>query len=166
MCHTPNVHLHWRLAEKMKHFWKCRGPYLLNRSMDLYRTKTNQMLKTSYIIWFHEKAVTMKFKFSCDMPNYSRLLTWCRWHRKYAPGVISSPGGSGLGVFSPPGGYSRSQFQGLGSAPRIKTPGMCWRFTPNVNLLIKPTPAHSVSLDVKIGGIKAGCHQPPLNNFQ
>ena len=38
-----------------------------------------------------------------------RNLAGIRCHRKCAPGVISSPGGSGLRVFSPPGDYARSQ---------------------------------------------------------
>ena len=47
-----------------------------------------------------------------------------RCHRVGPPGEISSPGGNGLRKFSPPGDFVRSYFQGLGSAPRAKPPGM------------------------------------------
>ena len=49
-------------------------------------------------------------------------------HRKYAPGKISSPGGSGLRIFSLPGDYAWSRSQGWGSAPRTKTLGMRQQF--------------------------------------
>ena len=59
-----------------------------------------------------------------------------------ALGEISSPGGGGLRVFPPPGDYARSRSEGWGSAPRTKSPGMRQRFAPNIDLSIKPAPAH------------------------
>ena len=48
-----------------------------------------------------------------------------RCHRVGPPGEISSPEVlNGLRKFSPPGDFVRSYFQGLGSAPRAKPPGM------------------------------------------
>ena len=91
-----------------------------------------------------------------------------RCHRKCTQGVISSPGGSGPRVFSPPRDYVRSQFQGWGSAPRIKlracADGLHQMLTFQLNLR-----QHTAFLEVSKRGIKAGCHQPPLNtglNFQ
>ena len=45
-------------------------------------------------------------------------------HIDLPPGEISSPGDNGLRKFSPPGDFVRLYFQGLGSAPRAKPPGM------------------------------------------
>ena len=58
------------------------------------------------------------------------MLVWPWCHKKYSPGEISSPGGSGLRVFSPPGGYTHSCFQDGSSTPRTNAPGMHYHY-PN-----------------------------------
>ena len=88
-----------------------------------------------------------------------------RCHRKWAPGEISSPGGSGLRVFPPPGDYARSRSEGWGSAPRTNLRACAngsrqiLTFQLNLRQRIYSAP---LFLGVK-GAIKAGCHQPVLN---
>ena len=77
-----------------------------------------------------------------------------RCHRKCTQGVISSPGGSGPRVFSPPRDYVRSQFQGWGSAPRIKlracADGLHQMLTFQLNLR-----QHTAFLEVSKKGYKS-----------
>ena len=63
--HTPIVHLHWYLAEKNVAFLKISKPVSPQPLNGFVQNKNHQIRKTS-IIWFHKKAVSLKFKLSCD----------------------------------------------------------------------------------------------------
>ena len=120
------------------------------------------------IVHYYEWLIGLSTYLCCHWHSRSTSTTVNRCHRKWVPGEISSPGGSGLRVFPyflpPEITHARDPRVGappLGQNLRACANGSRQILTFQLNLRQRIY-SEPLFLGVK-GAIKAGCHQPVLN---